>query len=148
MQSTSFCVIFSTLFKTLQSLFLAFVVIIFFISLSFFREEEERPLPKNPFFTGCLGQVPAVILVLLAILIVLFVVFSIPLVFVFTQSSYQQMPPPTDDKADAWPNDDDYGYQNESISKLAALLPKNVTMCRGMGFVCANHPVSSYLTCL
>jgi hypothetical protein len=104
------------------------------------EEEEERPLPKNPFFTGCLGQVPAVILVLLAILIVLFVVFSIPLIFVFTQSSYQQMPPPNDDKADAWPNDDDYGYQNESISKIAALLPKNVTMCRGMGFLCVSHP--------
>uniref|UniRef100_A0A914PS86 Uncharacterized protein n=1 Tax=Panagrolaimus davidi TaxID=227884 RepID=A0A914PS86_9BILA len=98
------------------------------------EEEEERLLPKNPFFTRYLGQVPAVILVLFAI--VLFVVFSIPLIFVFTQSSYQQMLPPTD----AWPNDDDYGYQNESISKLAALLPKNVTICRAVGFLCANHP--------
>ena len=104
--------------------------------------DEEEQQPKNNILPGCLGEIPSVILVLLAILIVLFVIFSIPLAFVFTQAyQQQQMPPPTEtDKSNVWPADDLGGLQNESLSQLAALLPKNVTMCRGMGFLCVSRP--------
>uniref|UniRef100_A0A914YX79 Uncharacterized protein n=1 Tax=Panagrolaimus superbus TaxID=310955 RepID=A0A914YX79_9BILA len=109
---------------------------------AFTPPNNEEEAPKESFLPGCLREIPKVIIVLLAIFIVLFIIFSIPLVFVLTQSAEPLSSTTNDGSNDVWPGEDDprFRMENESISALAALLPKNVSMCRGMGFSCVSRP--------
>uniref|UniRef100_A0AC34F2A2 Uncharacterized protein n=1 Tax=Panagrolaimus sp. ES5 TaxID=591445 RepID=A0AC34F2A2_9BILA len=103
---------------------------------------EEEEAPKESILPGCLKEIPKVIIVLLAILIVLFIIFSIPLVFALTQSAEQLSSTSNDGSNEVWLGEDgpNSRSENETISALAALLPPNVTMCRGMGFSCVSRP--------
>jgi hypothetical protein len=102
----------------------------------------------------CLTRIPSVFLIVLSILIVLFIICSVPLVFVYTYSSsaaLQDNPTVLNgrDPNDVWPENNEYEEfdwrsDNASSAKmlpsLRDLLPKNVTLCRGFGFVCVNRP--------